>query len=91
MERRVKASDSQSKRVDLGTPSFLAMERRLQPWPRNAIKEFSTSDFLLRQFAARLLQTAWVVALGGARSWRMRRMRSMRRMEADWLLVDGDG
>ena len=40
MARRVEESDSQLKSVDLGTPSFLEMEPRLQPLARKVMKAF---------------------------------------------------
>ena len=43
--RRVAVSDSQLKSVDLGTPSFWEMERRLQPLARNVTNALLRSSF----------------------------------------------
>ena len=43
--RWVSRFDSQLKRVDLGTPSFWEMERKLQPLARKVMKEFLRSSF----------------------------------------------
>src|ERR1044071_2861985 len=45
MLRRVVLSDSQLKRVDLGTPSLLEIEPRLQPLARKVMNAFLRSSF----------------------------------------------
>ena len=64
MERRVKASDSQSKRVDLGTPSFLEMEPRLQPLARNVMKAFRwIGGWLDLWISGGLEVSGWIIGL----------------------------